>query len=248
MSFILDALKKSENERQRKIGPSLADVPVRRQQNVRPWWVIAVAALLVINLGVLVIVLLRNDDAGATPTTAPVAAGVAVAPPPYIPPAPSTQASPQTPRSNPVVTTSPAVRSLADEAIPPEELLENVDPANPHLAAAANVPEGPPMVRPIEPPAVTPLPAQPTFESRPAATSNEVLPTPNDLAASGTTLPDLHLDIHVFSNQAPDRFVLVNMRKYVEGESLQEGPAVERITPEGVVLNHRGLRFLLPRQ
>ena len=28
MSFILDALKKSENERQRQVGPSLADVQV----------------------------------------------------------------------------------------------------------------------------------------------------------------------------------------------------------------------------
>ena len=46
MSFILDALKKSENERQRQVGPSLADVRVvRRGSSERPWWVIAVAAL-----------------------------------------------------------------------------------------------------------------------------------------------------------------------------------------------------------
>ena len=30
MSFILDALKKSENERQRQAGPSLADVRIVR--------------------------------------------------------------------------------------------------------------------------------------------------------------------------------------------------------------------------
>jgi hypothetical protein len=39
----------------------------------------------------------------------------------------------------------------------------------------------------------------------------------------------------------------VNMHKYVEGQSLSEGPTVERITPEGVILNRQGLRFLLPR-
>ena len=32
MSFILDALKKSENERQRQVGPSLADVQVSRRR------------------------------------------------------------------------------------------------------------------------------------------------------------------------------------------------------------------------
>ena len=69
-----------------------------------------------------------------------------------------------------------------------------------------------------------------------------------DLAASGKALPDLHLDIHVYSEKPADRFVLVNMRKYTEGQTLSEGPAVERITPEGVVLNNHGLRFLLPRQ
>ena len=63
MSFILDALKKSENQRQRHIGPSLADVQVRRRESNRPWWVLAVAALLVINLGVLLAVLTRNNAA-----------------------------------------------------------------------------------------------------------------------------------------------------------------------------------------
>jgi hypothetical protein len=29
---------------------------------------------------------------------------------------------------------------------------------------------------------------------------------------------------------------------------LQEGPTVERIRRDGVVLSHQGLRFILPRQ
>ena len=90
-------------------------------------------------------------------------------------------------------------------------------------AGAAAVPEGPPMVRRIEPPAVAPLPARAVSEARASANagaSNEVLPTLNDLSATGTTLPELHLDIHVHSRNAGERFVFVNMRKYVEGETL----------------------------
>lgn len=102
------------------------------------------------------------------------------------------------------------------------------------------------MVRPIQPPAVAPaaIPAQ----AAQSAEDQEVLPTPMDLAASGTSLPDLHLDIHVYSAKPAERFVFVNMRKYTEGQALKEGPTLERITSEGAILNQHGLRFLLPRQ
>ena len=52
----------------------------------------------------------------------------------------------------------------------------------------------------------------------------------------------------VFATRPADRFVYVNMRKYHEGATLEEGPTVEHIRRDGVVLNYQGLRFLLPRQ
>jgi len=67
--------------------------------------------------------------------------------------------------------------------------------------------------------------------------------------ANGTiVLPDLHLDIHVFSDIPEDRFVFINMSKQRENSKLAEGPMVEEITPEGVVLEYRGTSFLLPRE
>ena len=80
------------------------------------------------------------------------------------------------------------------------------------------------------------------------AAADEVLPTLSELTRERHPFPELHLDIHVHSAKSAERFVFVNMRKYVEGQSLNEGPTVERITADGVVLNHHGLRFLLPRQ
>lgn len=255
MSFILDALKKSENERRRTIGPSLADAPVRKQQGDRPWWAVAVAALLVINLGVLIVVLIRNRAEVAVTAPAPVAS----TPAPAVQQPVTAQPTQQAPASSPP--TNPAVRSLAEEAggsfnepyqEPGPETGATLAEAesNPALAAASNVPQRPPIVRPIEAPAVAPLDSRATFPSRGAGSSpgKEVLPTLNALAASGTSLPDLHLDIHVYSDKPPERFVFVNMKKYLEGQTLSEGPAVERITPEGAILNQQGLRFLLPRQ
>ena len=61
------------------------------------------------------------------------------------------------------------------------------------------------------------------------------------------SLPDLHVDIHVFSEVASDRFVFINMNKHKEGSQLSEGPLVKEITPDGVVLSMNGTTFLLPR-
>jgi general secretion pathway protein B len=254
MSFILDALKKSENERQRKVGPSLADVHVRPAQSNRPWWAVAIAALLLINLGVLIVALTRNHD--STPPAAVQSSSANAQTRASMPidsaartPAPAPQAN--VPLQEHTPTTNAAVHPLAEEAgVPSGELNEQNDAPSPSLAAAALPPEGPPVVRSIEAPTVAPANTTATFAGRTqdAKQSNEVLPTASDLVASGTQLPELHLDIHVNAANPADRFVYVNMHKYVEGQTMSEGPVVEHITPEGVVLNHHGLRFLLPRQ
>ena len=73
--------------------------------------------------------------------------------------------------------------------------------------------------------------------------------TLDELRLAGTTqLPELHLDIHVYAEEPAERFVFVNMNKHREGSRLDEGPVVSEITPEGVVLEHQGRRFLLPRE
>jgi general secretion pathway protein B len=81
------------------------------------------------------------------------------------------------------------------------------------------------------------------------AQDEEVLPEISELNLTGDqTLPDLHLDVHVYATNPADRFVYINMRKYREGAEVQDGLALERIRRDGVVMNYHGLRFLLPRQ
>ena len=57
----------------------------------------------------------------------------------------------------------------------------------------------------------------------------------------------LRLDMHVYGEESRERFVFINMAKYRQGESLKEGPVVDEITPNGVVLSYRGERFSLDR-
>ncbi|HVC30848.1 MAG TPA: hypothetical protein VND24_06650, partial [Steroidobacteraceae bacterium] len=76
MSFILDALKKSESDRQRQSGPSLFEVKVAPPRRRLPIWAAAIAVLLGINAIVVSWMLLRRAPAQ------PAAASSAVAAPP----------------------------------------------------------------------------------------------------------------------------------------------------------------------
>lgn len=210
MSFILDALKKSEAERQRKSVPGFADIPEARSapRSQRWWWLIG--ALLAVNAAVLfgALYLPADRQSGAEPAAPPV------------------QQATVLPDAAPV--TKPAAFSdIVAEARknrPPQERPTTTEPQ-----------------RQDEAPAAAPR------QSR--VTMSEQLATMNELRANGTLqLPDLHLDIHVYSETPADRFVFINMGKYKEGDSLSEGPVVSEIRTDGVVLEHSGTRFLMPRQ
>ena len=78
---------------------------------------------------------------------------------------------------------------------------------------------------------------------------DDLHPTLQEVRARGAlNLPELHLDIHVYSNEPEDRFVFINMSKLREGSQLDEGPVVAEITPDGVILGHQGQFFILPRE
>lgn len=240
MSFILDALRKSENARQRHGGPGLAEVPLLRRRENRPWWIAGIAVLLLVNLGVLLVVLTRDEPVAApeSPVT-PVAP--ASAPPAATPTAPAMPATPPASTTMPAQQAAPgATRSLAEEAAGAIDLNRDPDAPAGSATAAANVPERAPIVQPLAPPAAAATPA-------PGAEEN--LPTINELTGDrAANMPAMHIDIHVHSGRPQERFVFINMKKYVEGDTLSEGPVLERITPEGVILNQRGFRFILPRQ
>jgi general secretion pathway protein B len=89
-------------------------------------------------------------------------------------------------------------------------------------------------------PAPTPAAAPPAT----AAPAAPALPGADEIVARGG-VPPLHLDLHVYSNVVAQRFIFVNSRKYKQGDTLQEGPVVEEITPDGAVLNLGGSRFKL---
>ena len=70
-------------------------------------------------------------------------------------------------------------------------------------------------------------------------------PTIMEAIADGLIVPPLTLELHVYSGTPADRFVRINSASYREGEVLNDGPSIETITEEGVILSYRGQTFLL---
>jgi general secretion pathway protein B len=241
MSFILDALKKSEIDRQRQSQPGLMDMPAARRRGRLPLWAILLGALLAINAVVLAVMLLRSGAPAATstPKKRP-AAAVAEDPAPAV----ADHFSPlgQTPVYAPEIPVTPAAEastgtSAASQVAPLVAPLA-APPGTPHSIAQRSAPR-PALRRP-----------DPVLIDEDAKDDNEeVLPSISEINLTGAqALPELHLDVHVYATRASERFVYINMRKYHEGNSLPEGPVVEHIRRDGVVLNYQGLRFILPRQ
>ena len=263
MSFILDALRKSEHARQRQTGPGLAEVPVAPAKPKTNVWATAAVALLVVNLLAVGILLLRraqqDDKAAATLPieSAPVASVAAdTANPTLVVPSPTV--------GTPVTQGAAPVRAPIDEPAGPgarnplaDEVGEmpGASEASAQSAASA-VPAGPRAVTrtsdarrggsvvyaPVPEASDLPYSAPPAEPQ--AAPPVAVMPTADEVTARGS-VPPLHLDLHVYVAQPQQRFIFVNSRKYKEGDTLAEGPLVEQITPDGAVLNFQGSRFRL---
>ncbi len=211
MSFILDALKKSETDRQQH-GPSeFADVPMSNGRRSAPRWLWILGVLLAVNLAVLLGLLLRPNVTGT--------------------PAVNERAA---------VDSGAFAQQVAEarQNVPPrEESREAI--AQPVPATSSSSTTSLSTSANTAPPATT---------ARRRSGNYATLPTIHEVLANGTvTLPALHVDIHVFGESPEDRFVFINMNKQVEGSRLAEGPIVEEITTDGVVLNYNGTLFVLPR-
>src|ERR1700685_4156153 len=105
MSFILDALKKSESDRQRQSGPALFEVKVTPPRPRFPYWALALAVLLIINIAVGAWVFLHRPPPAEAPNQAAVptaSTGPQSAPPQTVAPSQSL------PAAAPTVITAPA--------------------------------------------------------------------------------------------------------------------------------------------
>lgn len=262
MSYILEALRKAERDRNLGRTPSLGDVtaPVSRPPSRRPTTRTMALMALVVVLLICTVLMWRRSPVPEPAPAPPVAAAE---------PVPATQPVPVV---APVAPVAPAAEAAAAPAIPPggtsaERMLAPDVPADsiddlmdePQVAAAV------PDVAPIQPDTsgtvpVAAMPDEAAFDEvpDPVAEVTEPPPVGEEPIASDVPLlrdmpadyrgafPELRVDVHVYDDDPARRWVMVNGHKAAEGSTLTEGPTVARISPEGIVFDFRGRSVLFP--
>jgi general secretion pathway protein B len=217
MSFILDALKKSETDRQRNANPGMYELKVTPPRARFPAWAIVLAILLGINVLVGAWYLMKTGQpmqvnrAGTAST-----ATKATAPPAMQAPAAAVAAA------------ESEHTDVARGIFNPADFEPAVEPDKAPPAAA----------RPAQR-----EPRLPAATSRPPATQG--LPSREDLVLEGITVPEVSMSLHVYDADPAKRFAFINGNRTQEGNILPNGIRVQSITPEGAILLWQDRRFLL---
>jgi general secretion pathway protein B len=227
MSYILEALKKADQERALGSVPDL-DTPhwgIRRSaRNYRWIWIVAV--LLLVN-GVLLAFLLGRGTGDEEPLAGAPTIN-SQAPEPVVPVTPL-------PGGGTTVVDRP--RSMIQPLQTRQRLSVPSTPVQKPLVTQAAVPETSPESAAQPVPVVVPQPVQ--VQSRQSGVQLW-----DDLSLEfRSTFPLPHIDVHVYAEKPARRFILVDLQKYREGDTLENGAVIEEILPHGLQLYYQGTRF-----
>jgi len=249
MSYILDALRKADADRERDPARGIHAQPLSqsaaasRQDRFLGWGAAGLLALSALGAGYAWL-----QAAEPTPVQAVPAAAVPVAPVATSsdPPAPAVQTAPALPMAGP-----PAAVPVATAVQPAPPAVTRAPPAV-TTAPNVSVPVAPPAAMPVPPPRPAAVaqakPADPpaTPEARPAAPAVEasrvyaVSELPPEVQRE---LPKLAISGSVHSDVAAQRMLIVGGQVVGEGAELAPGAVLEQIRPKAAVVRFRGYRY-----
>ena len=227
MSYILEALKKSQAERQLGELPSIHAPQVQLHGGAAasgaqrgPVW-LALAGILVAVAAALLWWQPWQAPAPA-PSPVPAAALAAAAPPPASAPVPA-----PLPVAAPVPA-APAMPVPLPEPKPvPKAQAQREAPPAPAVAAAP----------------VMPLPAV----AAPAPAADESVPGMRDLPEPiQRQIPSIALGGYIYSKNPADRLLLIDKVLRHEGEEVAPGLVLEKLQPKGAIFSFKGYRYRVP--
>ena len=64
-------------------------------------------------------------------------------------------------------------------------------------------------------------------------------------AAPSADAPKVNLQVLVYSDTPAQRMVFIDGRRYAEGDPIDGETVLERINADGIVVRHRGQRFVI---
>lgn len=232
MSYILDALRRADSERERGAVPSLhskqiapgvadgddGDEPAGR--SVQPlWWAVGGLSLALVGMAAWLVL----GRSAVEPEPVRVAPPVAQAP---VLPAPSPVL--ETP---PAAAPQPAPEPVAAQPAPVERKSVPVSTAPARVAAAPK-----PAPKPAEKP-VAAAPAAPRDEDTPVPSISEL---PDDIRRQ---LPTLSVSGASYSKNPASRMLILNGQVFKEGDRVANDLVLEQIRLKSAVLSFKGRRY-----
>lgn len=241
MSYILDALRKSQQARHPGAAPVRGAVHnISLNLPVSGWW-LALGVVLLTGMVVAGLIFWRST--------------VGHLPDPPAGPAPFEPVA-LAPAAAPVPAPAPIPPAVVEKSVPPQEAPVKKTVSVSDLAEQAKVSVA-------ITPANKPKPARPekksVAKSAPATAKTAALAPAVPLVMDNTpllqqmprelqrSLPPLSVTIHVYSHEESQRILFINNREYRKGSEIEGGVRVEDIVPDGAVLSYRGERFKLGR-
>nr|WP_315261587.1 general secretion pathway protein GspB [uncultured Duganella sp.] len=222
MSYILEALKKAQAERQLGNAPTL-HAPTLQGAQQRPAARFSVPMLAAVVgmaavIGVLLVLVWRPAE--------PVAPAAAVAP----------ASAPQRTVQRP---SAPQAAAAAAEPKPLPAPVADLPPSVANLArATASVPAAAPAATTSTPLAA---PSRPAVAAEEAVANLRELPEPIQRA-----IPAVTVGGYIYSRNAADRLLLVDKVLRREGEEVAPGLILEKLQPKEAVFNFKGYRYRVP--
>ena len=233
MSYILDALRKAEAERERGSVPGINAQPAFA--GARPGgspprsrlWIVVLVLGIALAIAVAAALFLLSGRGATNDVATPVAK--APMPAPTVPAAPVAM-TPPVAQPTPAPLPAPASQSVAAVAPPVQVTPPPAAPAvrKPRPATPAAAPAS----------AAVPVPAAPKAEERVYAVSE----LPDDIRRQ---LPQLSVGGSVYSPTPANRLVIVNGQVLHEGERINPELTVQQIRVNAAVLSFKGYRYLL---
>jgi len=261
LSFILDALRKAENKNRDRhkmtvpTGPRVVteELPEVPPAQGTPILLVVISSIVIAGL---VWWLLRESPSDSRPVSETQAPEVQNAQARATNQPESLPQDSALPAERPGIPRETGARALDREAqrgTPAAQTTASTSRANgatqrlsPAQTNSAPAPSGP--AQRVTPGTVRILNADGTVPdaATPGRVKQETLPEyRHSLTSGGVPIPQLHLDMHVYSAEPEKRFVFINLDKYGEGDAINDDTSVESIEPRGAVINHKGYRFVL---
>ncbi len=235
MSYILDALRKADQQRQQGAAPTLSSVQLPAEEagpRVLPW-LLGLAAT--VFLAGILIGWLQPWKAEPPPGPLPaVEAFVAKAPAAAPPPPPRHQPVPPAP---PLPAPAP-VAAVAMAPAPVQTPPAVARPAMPAVVAATL-----PVVAVRTPAAATPEPAVAAAAKSAPVPEQKVMAKAELPPAIQQELPAMSVSLHAYSAKPGNRLVSINNQLLNEGDSLTPGLVLQEITRQDMIFSYKGYRF-----